>query len=434
MRCGALIAGVGLALLLANGPAQAAVPGEPEFRGAVESFSAGAFERALQGFLAARRAGLDTPALHFNLGATYYRLQRYAEARGEFQALVRDPRWAALAHYNLGLTAQRMGEAGEAWVQFNLAHGDATDPGLRALAGAALQRLDGASLPSRTGRLVSLSLGYDSDPAPATEEALTGARPGGDYFAEAVAVLTRGLGGEAAPLWNAHGALVLRKYLDRDEFDLQGLRAGVRRDIDSGRARHGLGGYISVVYLDGALLEQTLALEAQARARLAGGRDLRGRYELARVDGGSNYGYLGGWRQRLSAEAGLGGRRALWRAGYQLEIEDRRDLRQDGEFFSYSPTRHLLFASVESPDAAGWRVHARVEYRASRYPDPYLLEGGSRAIDRRDDRYGLVLRASRAVGLARRAFVEYGGYRNASTIERYDYRRGQLFLGVELAL
>jgi hypothetical protein len=156
----------------------------------------------------------------------------------------------------------------------------------------------------------------------------------------------------------------------------------------------------------------------RARTRLDTGRDLRARYELARIDGGSDYRHLDGWQQRLSADAGFAWRRALWRAGYQLEIEDRRDP-------GYSPRRHLLFAIAELPAAAGWRAEARAEYRASRYRD----------VDaRRDDRYGFALRASRGLSSARRAFVDYSYYRSDSSIDGYDYRRSQLMLGIEIAL
>ena len=117
MRLQVSVRAVGAALLLcllAPAPAGAAFPGEQDFNRAIASFNAGDFAAALQRFQAAQRAGLDTPGLRFNLGATYYRLRRYAEAQGEFEALARDPQWAPLAHYNLGLTAMRLGDAGQA--------------------------------------------------------------------------------------------------------------------------------------------------------------------------------------------------------------------------------------------------------------------------------------------------------------------------------
>ncbi|MGH8707075.1 MAG: hypothetical protein ACREVD_03340 [Burkholderiales bacterium] len=407
-----------LLCLLAPAPAAAAFPGEQDFNRAIASFNAGDFAAALQGFQAARQAGLDTPGLRFNLGATYYRLRRYAEAQEEFLALARNPQWAPLAHYNLGLTAMRLGDAGQAGTYFDQARRASADPNLRALAGVALERLGRATLPPRAGTLISLAGGYDGNPALYTDNTVPGSRAGGDYFAEALAVSTRSLSGNHALGWNAHGAVILRKYVDQGEFDLQGLRAGISRNTDSGRTQSSVGGDYSLVYFDGALLEQSASLDVQARTRLDAGRDLRGRYQLARIDGGSGFRHLDGWQQQLSADTGFAWQRALWRAGYQLDIEDRRDL-------SYSPKRHLLFATAELPEVAGWRTDGRVEYRASRYRDE---------MKRTDERYGFALRASRDVGAGRRAFVDYSYYRSDSSIDAYDYRRSQLMLGIEIAL
>jgi tetratricopeptide (TPR) repeat protein len=437
MRLGASIHAIGLALLLcllAPPTAGAPLPGKQEFDRAIASFNAGDFATALQRFLEARRAGLDTPGLRFNLGSTYYRLRRYAEAQAEFEALARNPQWAALAHYNLGLTAQRMGDIRRAQAHFDEAQRTTTDPNLRALAGIALERLGGASLPPRAGTLISLAGGYDSNAALFTDNAAAGAGGGGDYFAEALAVSSLNLSGNAALGWNARGALLLRKYREQGEFDFQALRAGISRDRDAGDRQFSVGGDYGAAYYGGALLEQAAAFEVQARTRLAAGRDLRGRYRLARIDGGDAYRYLDGWQQRLSLDTGFAWRRALWRTGYQLEIENRRDLQQGAEFLSYSPHRHLLFANAVLPDVAGWRGEARLEYRASRYRDPYRLDGGSRVVTRLDDRFAFALRGSRGLGGGRRAFAEYSHYRNESSIDSYDYRRSQLLFGIEVTL
>lgn len=434
MRLRASIRAIGAAFmlcLLAPVPANAAFPGERDFNRALASFNAGDFAAALQGFLEARRAGLDTPGLRFNLGATYYRLHRYAEAQEEFRALARNPQWAAVAHYNLGLTAMRLGDTEAARSYFDQAHRTSADTNLRALAGIALERL---TLPPRTGTVVSLAGGYDSNPALYTDNTTAGSRTGGDYFIEALGASIRNLSGNAARGWNAHGAFVVRRHVDQGEFDQHGLRAGVSRDTDSGGAQFSAGGNYSLIYFDGDLLEQAAELDLQARTRLDAGRDLRGRYELARIDGGSDSRHLDGWQQRLSVDVGFAWRRALWRAGYQLDIEDRRDLQRGVEFLSFSPKRHLLFAVAQLPDLAGWRAEARAEYRASRYRDPYRLDGGTRVLARRDERHGLALRASRDAGAGRRAFVDYSYYRSDSSIDDYDYRRSQLMLGIEIAL
>src|SRR5207253_10419661 len=113
----------------------------------IAAFRAGDYAVALQLFLDARAAGLDTPGLRYDLGATYYRLGRYAEAEREVQALVPDPQWAPLADYNLGLTAQRAGRPQRAIEYFERAYRTATDPHLRRRAATALDPLPGAPPP-----------------------------------------------------------------------------------------------------------------------------------------------------------------------------------------------------------------------------------------------------------------------------------------------
>jgi len=120
--------------------------------------------------------------------------------------------------------------------------------------------------------------------------------------------------------------------------------------------------------------------------------------------------------------------------GYQLELNNRRDLQQGGEFFSYSPTRHSLFATVALPSVGGWQTDVRGEYRASRYKDPYRLDGGTFEVAREDDRYGFALRASRDLSARWRVFIDYSYYRNESNLNGYDYDRHQLLAGFEAVL
>src|SRR5712691_3800809 len=163
IRISRLVVPVSLVLCVVTAQsARAATPGAQAFEQGIQAFRAGNYQGALQSFLDARQAGLDTPGLRYDLGATYYRLGRYAEADLEFQALARDPGWAPLAHYNLGLTAQRMGRERQATEHFEQARRATTDPNLRALAATALERLGRAPAP-RTSAVISLAGGYDSN-------------------------------------------------------------------------------------------------------------------------------------------------------------------------------------------------------------------------------------------------------------------------------
>ncbi len=417
---------------------RAAANGELAAEQGVIAFRAGDYQAALRSFLDALGAGLDTPGLHYNLGATYYRLQRYPEAEREFQALAPDPKWAPLAHYNLGLTAQRAGRPQQAMEYFDQAHRTTTDPNLRALAATAFERLRGAPPSPQAGAVISLSGGYDSNATLSPDAATGGVSHQGDRFVEALAAATHLLAGNTERGWVAHGSLVLRKYADLHQFDVAVSRAGLSHERYWGRVQTSVGAYFDTAYIGGDRLEQGTSLDVQASSRLESGGELRGRYQFGHIAGGSGFEYLDGRQQRLSAEAGVALASALVRAGYQLELNHRRDLQQGSEFLSASPTRHALFASVALHNLAGWRTDARGEYRVSRYRDPDLIDAGLPLgileVTRRDRRYGFGLRAERRLSAPWRLFIDYSYYRNESNLDTYDYSRGQLMAGIEASL
>jgi hypothetical protein len=215
------------------------------------------------------------------------------------------------------------------------------------------------------------------------------------------------------------------------------LRAGLSHESDSGRVQTSVGGYFDTAYIGGDRLEQVASVDVQARRRLDAGGELSGRYQLGHIAGGGGFEYLDGRQQRLSADAGLALASAFLRVGYQLELNHRRDLQQGSEFFSASPTRHSLFATVALRNVAGWQTDARGEYRVSRYGDPNLIDAGTLGIlevTRRDQRYGFALRTNRRLTPPWRVFIDYSYYRNQSNLDTYDYSRHQLMAGIEAAL
>ena len=435
LRIPCLVVVVALLLCVVPGqPAGAATQGAQAFDQGIQAFHAGDYPAALQSFLDAQRAGLDTPGLHYNLGATYYRLDRYAEAEHEFQVLVRDPGWAALAHYNLGLIAQHMGRPQQAIEHFEQAHRTTSDLNLRTLAATALERLGGAPLSRRTGAVFSLAGGYDSNVTLSPDAATVGASHQSDLFVETLAAASHLLVGNTAHGWYVHGGLIVRKYGDLNQFDLAGLRVGLSRETDLDRLRISVGGYFDTVYFGGDRFQQAAVVDVQARRSLDAGGELRGRYQFEHIAGGAGFEYLDGWQQRFSADAGFALAPAFVRLGYQLELNNRSDLEQGGNFTSYSPTRHSLFAAVTLPNVGGWRTEVRGEYRVSRYNDPYRLDGGTLEVTRRDDRYGFAARASRRVSALWSVFADYSYYLNNSNLDIYDYGRHQLMAGVEASL
>lgn len=327
-----------------------------------------------------------------------------------------------------------MGREQQAIEHFERALGATDDSNLRALAGTALERLGRAPPEPRTGAVVSLAGGYDSNVTPSPEATTVGISNQSDFFVEALAAASHRLSGNTARGSYAHGGLFLRKYRNLDQYDLLGTRVGLSYETDSGRPQSSVGGFFEAIYLDGKRFEQAVTLDLQTRRHLGTGGDLGARYQLARISGGSGFEYLDGWQHSFTVDAGFASAPARVRVAYQLELNDRRDLQQGDEFSSYSPTQHLLFATVTLPNIGPWRPDVHGEYRISRYNHPHRFDDGSVEVTRKDDRYGFALRASRRLDVSWRVFIDYSYYRNESNLNAYDYGRHQLLTGIEAAL
>jgi TolA-binding protein len=126
--------------------AVAATAQSSPYRDAYDAFQAGNYPLALEHLMhvytnlqhspAGPASGQQAAELHYNLGATYYRLERYGTAASQFRRITGDPRLGPRAQFNLGLIAARNGdrEGAVAWFKV-VADADACDE-LRARAAA----------------------------------------------------------------------------------------------------------------------------------------------------------------------------------------------------------------------------------------------------------------------------------------------------------
>ncbi|MGA1844731.1 MAG: VWA domain-containing protein [bacterium] len=85
-------------------------------------FADGHYDKALSAYLDAQIDSPDDPVLHYNIGATYYRMNKYEEAARNYEAAAArttDIDLRERAYYNLGNCAYRMGkmEDAVAWYQ-----------------------------------------------------------------------------------------------------------------------------------------------------------------------------------------------------------------------------------------------------------------------------------------------------------------------------
>ena len=118
-----------LALVMAAGGARAQPPpptdgaqplpqqlSERELANPYRAYEAGAYDRALEGFVDRQVERPDDPALKLNIGSARYQMNDYEEAVSQYSqaALAGDQLLRSEALYNLGNTAYRQGKLGEA--------------------------------------------------------------------------------------------------------------------------------------------------------------------------------------------------------------------------------------------------------------------------------------------------------------------------------
>jgi hypothetical protein len=414
------------------------------YHAGISAFKASDYSQALEHFAAARRAGMTSPTLHYNLGATHYKLGHYRLAAAEFSRIGEDPKWGALAQYNLGLIAAKMGEPDEAQRHFRIARREATSAKLTSMADAKLApsspSLHASTLHPSTGAAepawmsyLSLGTGYDDNVILADDSTLAAVSGEDDYFVELAAYTSGYVAGDFADGWRLDLGGNYRGHSDLDDFDFGtgSVAAMYNRLVGSWHVQAGARGALQLAGGD----HYTTGATIRARAyRRFGDVGLRLTNDLALIEGASNFDYLSGTQNRLTVEFIRQMTQARVRGGYQFELNDRDDLTLTNEFFSYSPTRHGIFGAVEMPFSERLVGEARADFQTSDYADDNVeieLDDSVTQAARDADRLSATLRLAFQLSRKWQVFGEYQYSDNSSNIDRYSYNSSRYKLGIE---
>ena len=118
-----------IACLLAAGPTLAMTP-EEAFHDGNRLFRDDLYWAALLRYRQALDAGLDTPALRYNMGVAEYKADQHIRARDSLLKAADSPQFRIAAQYNLGLNAYALGEYDEALRWFRLVRDQDENPTL----------------------------------------------------------------------------------------------------------------------------------------------------------------------------------------------------------------------------------------------------------------------------------------------------------------
>jgi tetratricopeptide (TPR) repeat protein len=407
-----------------------ATPSSPEalMREGIDEFRAGAFAPALDKFLQARAAGLDTPVLRYDLGAVYFKLQRDDEAAAQFKSLLEDPKFSDFARYNLGLIAQRAGRTTDAQRYFTAVETQSRNAQLRLLARSNLRGKTVSSHPWQG--YVQVGGGYDDNVALAAPSSLLSASGVSSPAINAQgggAVQLTGNRGQGLQL---AGNLYDVQYPRQSNYNLIFARLGPEYRMPLGSWRVQSGGYFSEIRLGGNELEKLGSLNLRAQRSLAGSTALRFDYWLERATGGLRYAYLTGWQNKFAVQTSWHPGPVQVSAEYGVAINRRQNLSVGTQFFSASPTRQHLEARLRWEMSPANEIYVRGRYGWNRYDQSNVfLQAGAPVVLRRQDtvrdaelgyNYRLTLRGSL------NASYEYR--RNDSNIARYAYGSNRYML------
>lgn len=423
-------------------------PGAEDFESGIKASDKGDYASALTSFKKAKKAGMNTAALKYNLAVSYYKLKKYEAARKIFTVLADVPTFEQRAYFNLGLIANKQKDEAAAIRWFRRSYRNLSDPKIRKLSAIALKRL-GSSVrqarrfPQQWVGFVSSSLYYDSNVTLLNEDPIDGTS-NSDTAVDISVSSGRWLKGTMnSGVRMALGAN-MKKFSTLSQYDDSQLSARVLRYDRLGDWKMRLGGSWDEIYFDGRGYQRIVSADVRGLKTLSENNQLRLRYKLSRIQAtDSVYDYLDGWRQQFRVGLQQNSESDKTRYYYQLELNDREDSvrlpTSDRPFTSYSPTRHTLRATHWRELLGRWRLRLDARVRYSDYNDANLrgVAPNDQKEHREDSQLRLSARISRKFDRRWEVYAQYTATTNDSTIDGIDesksYDRSIIKAGVSWA-
>ncbi|MDQ2076910.1 tetratricopeptide repeat protein [Marinimicrobium sp. ABcell2] len=407
------------------------------YREGIAAFQNSDFSQALEYFQQAEAKGLRTVALFYNLGSTHYRLNQYDESSTYFQRIRDDSQWSALAEYNLGLIAERQEDLKLATKHYQAAYRKADSDRVRDLAQARIKAITGSAATKESGNwLVYLSGAVGSDDNPAlTQDTQVVDDSSADSFAEIIGNVSGYLSGTPGNGVRLSGGLYSRQYNEMSEFSVSGVDVGLYLDSQTKNWSFVRGARVNNFWIDGNQYSAgaNVMLRATQRNRMV---NLDIRNDLGLLNGGADYEFISGIRNRLTLDLYHRNDALEWRLGYRNEYNARGDLEtEQGQFFSYSPMRHSVYAQLLNEFSDEITLRTRVEYRKSLYPEDNIeIDPETDAVTqmtRDEDRVDFSALLRYSFNKTFSVFSEYRYTDNDSNFGRFSYKSNQMMLGLE---
>ncbi len=391
-----------------------------DFKQGVTYFKSENYVSAVEKFESARKQGMRTTALYYNLGSAYYKLQNYKKAESYFTELRKTAKMKSLAEYNLGLIADRQKSTRKAKKYFNLVVRNSKDKKLTYLAKQQLDKFKSVKKPWSV--YLNGTAGYDSNInfAPVG----TGTEKS-DSFLDVLASADYLFSGKNSNGWRGEATLYSIRYsgagiYDQDQYGISLKKAQKLADWNT----YLKAGFDKLTY--GSLDYQSIFnLEVKGRYKLSRTDRIYLRYRYEDISSDDvTFDYLEGWRQKIRAEFRRYNKKNATQFYYELELNNRNDVvPATGSQYSYSPTRHTFRGKYTIDLNRLWRLTGDLAYRISDYPTMTTQ-------DRKDDRWKATVYANYRFDKTMKLKLKLQYIDNSSTESGYSYDRQVVTVGL----
>lgn len=378
------------------------------------AFDAEDFSRARALFEQALAAGMEGPAIHYNIGAASYLGGDLPRAESEFREVARTPEMAALAHYNLGLVALERRDPREARDWFERVVQESPDSRLTTLAVQRLVELPEQRAPGAWYFYTRGGIGYDDNVALRSSSIEGSASGAADTYGELIFAGSYSFGA-----WRIDTGAAALQYLKLHEFSQSALSLGLARGFRLENWYFETGAFASQLTLGGDVFERNLGAGFQAMRSFDGGSRLRAEVRAASVQGKAEFEGLTGRRTELGLYFDKGWRAWNFGAHARAEFDDAEDAIFASRWLQVGADARYAWSPL-------WGFMTAAALRRISHPaQADALDGWN------DNRATWQLGITRTLWRQAQLFLRYELERNQSPVAGYDYDRNWVAASVE---
>ncbi len=385
------------------------------------------FELALN---QAQQQGEPTHTIYYNLGSVCYQLNQFDQSKLYFEKLLNHNKLKAVAYYNLALIENKQGNKKSTIDYLHQSKKASTDSQLSKLVDQQLLKLS-KKKPQRTKTVtykdwhayLYLSPGYDSNIK--FSPADIASNESGSFLQFYGIVDKRIIGkgdGKKDPALLITSSVFLSNYFSTDFNDYNIFDIGLRYLLPVNQWRNTIELNLKKSTYGHRDYQRLYVATFKTRRRFSGGNTLRLRYRYEQINSlDRRFDYLEGYRQKLRLGYQFkwpSDKLDLW---YELELNNRENLKTNTLDLNYSPTRNTFRVRYEKKFNTTNRVYGELEYRHSEY-DPTPTQ------DRLDKRSGYLLAYVNDIAKDWQLLARWGFRKNISTESVFSYDRHVVLL------